>query len=90
MLAIVSLVDIDGDIPSKPPTSGPGMAGVIATWRAVSEYVQALSDLCLVRQSELGWMGYGKQAMSAFYDSGFRAVLCRLLIEGSCIAPRRG
>lgn len=90
MLAIVSLVDIDGDIPSKPHTSGPALAGVIATWRAVLEYVQVLSGSCLVRRSELGWMGYGKQAMSSFYDSGFGAILCRLLIEGSCIAPRRG
>ena len=69
MLAIVSLVDIFDGIPSKPHISGPGVAGVIATWRAVSEYVHLLSDSCLVRRSELGWMAYGKQATSSFYDS---------------------
>lgn len=63
MLAIVSLVDIS-DIPSKPHISGPGLAGVIETWRAVSEYVHPLADSCLLRRSDLGWAGYGKQAMS--------------------------
>ena len=62
MLAIASLVDV-GDIPSKPDVSGEGSVGVIATWYAVLEYVQLLSETCLVRQSELGWTGYGKQAM---------------------------
>ena len=66
VLAIVSLVDIDDDIPSKPHTSGPGQAGVIATWGAVSNYVQVLSDFCLVRRSELGWMSYGKQTTYSF------------------------
>ena len=62
VLAIASLVDV-GDIPSKPDVSGEGSVGVIATWQAVSEYVQLLSETCLVRRSELGWTGYGKQAV---------------------------
>ena len=61
VLAIVNLVDIGEDIPSKPHISGPGLAGVIATWGAVSKYVQALTEFCLARRFELGWIGYGKQ-----------------------------
>ena len=72
VLAIVSLVDIHDDIPSKPHSSGPGQAGVIATWGAVSKYVQVLSEVCLVRRYELGWMSYGKQTMYSFYNLGFR------------------
>lgn len=63
VLAIVSLLDV-GDVPSKPDISGGGTMGVIATWRAVSEYVRLLSEACQVRRSELGWTAYGKQAMS--------------------------
>lgn len=63
VLVIVSLEDI-GDIPSRPHISDPGLAGVIATWRAVLECVQYLVDSCLCRHSELGWAGCGKQAMS--------------------------
>lgn len=62
MLAIVSLLDV-GDIPSKPVIPGGGTLGVIATWRAVSAYVQLLFTACQVRREELGWTAYGKQAM---------------------------
>lgn len=62
VLAIVSLLDV-GDIPSKPKISGGGTMGVIATWRAVSEYVQVLSETCQIRGAELGWTAYGKQGL---------------------------
>ena len=65
VLAIASLVDV-GDIPSKPEISGGGTEGVIATWRAVEEYVQLLSGACLNGRSKLGWTGYGKQLKSFF------------------------
>ena len=64
VLAIVSLVDIDGDIPSKPHISGPDQAGVVATWGEVSKYVQVLSESCLVQRSKLGWTSYGKLTSS--------------------------
>lgn len=70
VLAIVNLVDIDDDIPSKPHISGPGQAGVVATWGSVSKYVQVLSEFCLVQRSELGWIGYGKQPSSLSILSG--------------------
>ena len=60
VVAIVSLLDV-GDIPSKPAISGGGTMGVIATWRAVSAYVQALSVVCQIRRLELGWTAYGEQ-----------------------------
>ena len=65
MLAIATLVDV-GDIPSKPSMSGPVTVGVIATWRAVLEYAQLLSEACLIERSALGWMDYSKQEM--FYS----------------------
>ena len=65
MLAIVSLLDV-GDVPSKPDIAGGGTMGVIATWRAVAECVRSLSEVCQVRESELGWTAYGKLAVSFF------------------------
>lgn len=37
--------------------------GIVATWRAVAEYVGMLSEACQVRGSELGWTAYGELAM---------------------------
>ncbi len=62
MLAIASLVDV-GDIPSKPDISGGGSEGVIATWQAVAEYVQLLSEACVTERSQFGWTGYGKPSL---------------------------
>ena len=63
MLTIASLVDV-GDIPAKPYVpSGGGAVGVVATWRAVAEHVQLLSEACLVGRGELGWMVYGKRGI---------------------------
>lgn len=59
VLAIASLRDV-GSIPSKPNIHGGETVGVIATWAAVSEYVQLLSEACQVRGSELGWTAYGR------------------------------
>ncbi|KAF6223300.1 hypothetical protein HO133_000142 [Letharia lupina] len=55
-----------GDVPSKPDISGGGTMGVIATWRAVSEYVRLLSEACQVRRSELGWTAYDDSALGIF------------------------
>lgn len=82
VLAIVSLVDIDDDIPSKPHTSGPGQAGVIAMWGAVSYSVQVLSEFCLVRRSELGWMSYGKQTTYSFYTLSARIYILWKFADG--------
>lgn len=86
MLAIVSLLDV-GDVPSKPEISGGGTMGVIATWRAVSEYVQLLSEICQVRGSELGWTAYGKQVVS--FPSRISTLELRTLLTGNLFRPRR-
>lgn len=58
--------------------------GVIATWRAVSAYVQSLSVACQVRRSELGWTAYGKQSGCCPF-SGRRFGTLTLLIS-TCFA----
>ena len=63
MLAIVSLLDV-GEIPSKPSIHEGETMGVIATWTAVLEYVQLLSEACQVQKSEVGWTAYGTAAAS--------------------------
>ena len=88
VLAIVNLVDIDDDIPSKPHISGPGLAGVVATWGAVSKYVQVLSESCLLRRFELGWMGYGKQTTCPFYDSILGYIFSGSFADGKSLFSR--